>query len=62
MCFILHDFKGFSVLELRSENMKRVFSNSNNLGTHHPFRLKSGQNAEINHTNYILLKRFQGLF
>ena len=27
--------------------MKRGFLTQNNLGTHHPFALKSGQNAEI---------------
>ena len=28
----------------------------------HPFRLESGHNAEIGHTNHILPKRFQGAF
>ena len=27
-----------------------------------PFRLESGHNAEIGHTNHILPKRFQGAF
>ena len=35
-----------------SENVKRgFFLTQNNLGTPNPFRLKSGQNAEISHAN-----------
>ena len=38
------------------------FLTQNNLGTSHPFRLKSGQNAVINYTNHILPRRFKGAF
>ena len=32
---------------------EKDFLSQNNLGTPNPFRLKSGQNAEISHTNHI---------
>ena len=35
---------------------------NNNLGIPQPFRIKSGQNAEISHTNQIIPRRFQGTF
>ena len=44
------------------ERKKGIFLTQNNLRTPHTFRMKSGQNAEISHTNHILPKRFQGLF
>ena len=43
--------------------MKRGFSlTQNNLGTPHPFRMESDENADISHTNHILPRRFQGAF
>ena len=41
---------------------KGDFLTQNNLGTLQPFSLKGGENGEINHTNYILPRRFQGAF
>ena len=40
--------------------LKGDFLTQNNLGKPRPFRLKSGQNAEISHTGHILLRPFQG--
>ena len=55
----------FRALKSRSENVKRGFLSQNNIGTPgtpHSFQLKSGQNAEISHTNHILSRHFQGAF
>ena len=41
---------------------KGIFLTQHNLGTPHPFRMKSGQNAAIGHTNDILPRYFQGAF
>ena len=44
------------------ERKKGIFLTQNNLRTLHPFRMKSGQNSEISHTNHILPRRFQDPF
>ena len=51
--------ENFRELKLRSENVKRGFFNPKLLlrkikekGTPHPFRLESGHNTEIIHTNF----------
>ena len=38
------------------------FLTQNNLGTPQPFRLESGQNVEISHTNNILARHFRDAF
>ena len=44
------------------ERRKGIFLTKNNLGTPHPFRLKSGHNPEISHANQVLSSSFQSAF
>ena len=44
------------------EREKGIFLTQNHLGTPQPFRLKTGQNAEITHANHIRTRRVRGAF
>ena len=44
------------------ESEKEILLTQNDLGTPHPFILKSSQDAQISHTNHILPRHFQDAF
>ena len=62
VCSNLNDLKLLEHQNLVQRMWKADFLTRNYLGTPHPFRLKSDQNAKISHTYHILPRRLQGVF
>ena len=62
ICFNLNYLKVLEQQNHVQRTCKEDFLTQNKLGTPHPFRVKSDQNAETIHKNYLLSRRFQGAF
>ena len=60
--FDLNDLKVLEHYKHVQRTCKGDFLTQDNLGKPHPFRMKSGQNADISRANLIPPMRFQGAF